>query len=144
MMKFNGIQFAAGLSADLRDEMNDLDNMITACREGDGDVDELVKTYRHLSSFLQGVDYMLDYMEDGDAKDEMQELLKEQWLGDLRSNWADVAAIKWSRELGEEVTISTTYLSDRRRLYTVKVGEHVLEDADDTGDVIDWLKGLRK
>ena len=123
-MKLNAIQFAAGLSVDLIDEITDLEALVKECKEDSSKIDETVKNYRHLSSFLQGIDYILDYFEDDEAKEQVKELSEKDWHLRLQGLWAPIMMLKWSRDLGEKVDIMTVYHADGKKTYEVTVGKN--------------------
>ncbi len=144
MLKLNVIQFAAGLSIDFTDEINDLDAMIKEARQDEAMIDEVVRSYRHLSSFLQGIDYMIDYMEDDESKEQLKALSDTTWHGQLQSFWATIMEMKWSRTLDEKVHIVTHYLADGKIQYevTTKNGTETCKTREKVADYLKSIEGV--
>ncbi len=144
MMKLNAIQFAAGLSVDLSDEIDELRDMVYECGKDSSKIDEAVNTYKHLHSFLQGIEYILDYFEESEEREQLKELHAKHWSSDLQELWAPLMMLKWTRDLNENVTVRTCYAVDRTVTYEVTVGNRDTETFQRTYQVLDYLRGLEK
>ena len=118
--------FTANLSADFTDEIRDLEELINACNAGEDRADDLKKQYRHLSSFLAGIDYMIAYISDDEAKAELQETSEKIWHGMLQGYWGSVMQIVWTKELGAKVYVNTIHDADGRITYTLIIGDEVI------------------
>ena len=95
---------------------------------GEDKADELKKQYRHLSSFLSGVDYMIAYISDEEAKAELSETSEKIWHGVLQSYWGSVMQITWSKEIGAKVYINTIHDADGNVTYTLIIGDEVVKN----------------
>ena len=122
MMNLNAIQFAAGLSVDFSGEIDDLETLVNEAEKDMSKIDEAVRTYRHLSSFLQGIDYILDYFEEDEARQQLKELSDKNWHTDLQRFWAPIMELKGSRELDEPVKVMEVCYPDHSKSYDVTVG----------------------
>lgn len=141
MTKFNAIQFVAGLSIDFASEIEDLQKKLQGNNSGADNLDEMISDYRHLSSFLQGVDYMIDYLEDGETKTEIEAVSK-TWHDMLQDYWQPLAERKATRDLGKPVSITTTFKADGVRSYSVRVdGREAIFSK--SSEVRDYLKKLK-
>ena len=123
MTTINAITFAAHLGADLETEFDTLETLLDACNAGEDKADELKKQYTHISSFLQGVDYMINYITSEDAKAELQDLSETTWHAMLQSYWHAVMSICWTKKLGKKVRIITICMADGEKAYEVKIGD---------------------
>lgn len=126
--KISTIMFTANLSANFTDEIRDLEEIINACNAGEDRADDLKKQYRHLSSFLSGVDYMIEYISDDEAKEEMRETSEKIWHGMLQSYWGSVMQIVWTKEIGSKVYINTIHDADGKITYTLIIGNEVINN----------------
>lgn len=104
MTKFNAFQFVAGMSIDVNDEFNGLDELMEG---GVQKAEEIRHTYNHLTSLLQGMKYAIGYIAEEETRKEVEETITdlENILKDKR---ARCAAIIWTSKLGKEVKIITS------------------------------------
>lgn len=144
MMKMNAIQFAAGLSVDLNDEIVELDNLIGEAKMDESKIDEVIRVYSHLNSFLQGIEYILDYFEEDEEREQMKELCSKRWVDDLKRLWAPIMMLKYSRDLKESVRIVTCCHTKAPDDYEVTVGNGETKHFDSWDDVRDYLRSLKK
>ena len=146
MTKISTIQFAASLSVDFEGEIDDLVEMISAYKSepNDDKLDKIVRQYRHLSSFLQGVDYMIDFLADGEDKDELKDLAEKQWHQSLNSYWATVMELKWSKATGSKIRINTEYDADQNKTYHLFVDGEIIIHTSKRELLYDYLKTMKR
>lgn len=141
--KISTIMFVANLSADFNDEIRDLEDLINACDAGEDKADDLKKQYRHLSSFLSGVDYMIEYITDDEAKEELRETSEKIWHGSLQSYWGKVMEIVWSKELGAKVYINTIHDADGRINYTLIIDSETINGIRSKERLVEILRARK-
>lgn len=151
MTKFNAIHFAAGLSYDMDEEIVEMHQMLDeliGMEEKDRDekkIRQVIRQYSHLNSFLQGVKYMAEYIEDEDTKREVKGLVSDFWGRDLAGCWADALKVKWERELGLEIRVMSHYHEDGEEpTYDIRVGDDYMATAKRREAVIDYLNEIRE
>lgn len=145
MTKINGIQFAAGLSADFTDEIDELQEMLEEynATENEELIDQMVRRFRHLDSFLNGVSYTINYMEDGEDKDNLLELVEKQWRGWLYGSfWMPVLQLRWTKKLGQPVKVQTIRNADGTETYSCQVGENQTSGRKHREEIADFLRTL--
>lgn len=105
MTKFSAFQFVANAASDLNGEITDLEKML---EQGTEKAKEIASTYRHLGSFIQGVNYTIDFIEDDETRHEIQDIIKE-WQDTLLGYRAQCMGIVYTARIGREVSITTRY-----------------------------------
>lgn len=142
MTKFNAIQFAAGASVDVNQEIDELVEML---EQGTEAACEIQNRYRHLSSLIQGLDYTLDYLADDETKDELKEIVK--GLNDMLDGyWHRCASIVWTKRFGKEVRITVAYHINGHKTFNMYFNgaeEATLIDAT-RDQIVDHLRNLEK
>lgn len=124
MTKISLLQFAASLSVDISDEIDDLSEMISAYKSypDDTKLEKMIKQYNHVSSFLQGVEYMIDFIEDEEDKEELKGIYEKNWIDPLRYFWPSIVECKYTKEIGMEVRIGVTW-ENGKRVYDLRTGD---------------------
>ena len=139
MAKFNAIQFAASISADMSGEFDELIEEISACNAGEDKVEQLVRHYNHLNSFLGGVKYTITYIADEDVREDLLEVYNDQWLGMLQSQWAAIVTIKYTKQIDRNVRICTIHDCGATK-YSLTVGEDEARTFTDRQSLINYLR----
>ena len=141
MTKFNAILFAAALTADIDEEFHDLRVLVNGNHNGA----EIRKKFNHLSSFLDGAKYALDYIADEEAKAELMEVLTYQ-EGELQDIAPAAARHVWGQEYDLDIQIRS-YFDAKGKLEKYEVhaedkdeGVALCEDFKTLSDARKWLE----
>ena len=143
MLQINPIEMAVGFTADISDEIADLEKLTEEATIDESKLDKAMNTFRHLMSFIAGASYILHYAEDSDEKaDIMKHAIK--WHEDeIASFWARLMTLDSRRKLGRNVKIQTCYRADGKLAVTVWVDdeERIFSSREDARD---YLRSLKK
>lgn len=134
MTKFSAFQFVSNLASDLNGEITDLENLL---EQGTEKAKEIANTYRHLGSFIQGVSYTIDFIEDDETRHEIADVIKE-WNDTILSYRAKCMEIVYSAKVGREVVITTSFegYSKTYRLYIANDDKLTCDNLDAIRDYI--------
>ena len=135
MTKFNAFQFVASLASDLSGEITDLENLLA---QGTDKAKEIANTYRHLGSFIQGVSYTIDFIEDDEARHEIADVIK-GWEEDLMSYRAKCMEIVYTEHIGREVSITTRFEASGDKMYTLYIANDNKLTTSKLDDVRDYI-----
>ena len=135
MTKFNAFQFVSGMSIDVNDEFNDLDEMIEG---GVQKADEIRRTYNHLTSLLQGMKYAIGYIAEDETRKEVEATITDM-ENILKEKRAKCASIIWMSKLGKEVKIITNHLADGTKMYELTVDGQPCARNNNLDGIIEYL-----
>ncbi len=135
MTKFSAFQFVANLASDLNGELTDLENLL---EQGTDKATEIASTYRHLGSFIQGVSYTIDFIEDDETRHEIADVIKE-WQDNIASYRAKCMEIVYTVKVGREVGITTRYEACGTKTYTLYIANDDKLTCDNLDAVRDYI-----
>ena len=135
MTKFSAFQFVANLAADLNGEITDLENLLA---QGTDKAKEIANTYRHLGSFIQGVSYTIDFIEDDETRSEIAAIINE-WNDNLMGYRAKCMEIIYTEKVGREVVITTRFEANGGKMYTLYIANDNKLTTSKLDDVRDYI-----
>ena len=135
MTKFSAFQFVANLASDLNGEITDLENLL---EQGTDKAKEIANTYRHLGSFIQGVSYTIDFIEDDETRHEIADVIKE-WQDNILSYRAKCMEVVYSAKVGREVAITTRYEASGSKTYRLYIANDDKLACDNLDAVRDYI-----
>lgn len=135
MTKFSAFQFVSNLASDLNGEITDLENLL---EQGTEKAKEIANTYRHLGSFIQGVSYTIDFIEDDEARHEIADVIK-GWEENLTSYRAKCMEIVYTEHVGREVAITTKYDACGGKMYTLYIANDSKLTTSKLDDIRDYI-----
>ena len=135
MTKFSAFQFVANLASDLNGEITDLENLL---EQGTDKANEIANTYRHLGSFIQGVSYTIDFIEDDETRHEIADVIKE-WQDNILGYRAKCMEIVYSVKVGREVGITTRFEASGDKMYTLYIANDNKLTTSKLDDVRDYI-----
>lgn len=135
MTKFSAFQFVANLASDLNGEITDLENLL---EQGTDKANEIANTYRHLGSFIQGVSYTIDFIEDDETRHEIADVIKE-WQDNILGYRAKCMEIVYSVKVGREVGITTRYEACGSKMYTLYIANDSKFTTSKLDDIRDYI-----
>ena len=101
MMKFNALQFVNSLSCDLTGEFDDLEKLL---QENEQDTEAIRRTCCHLNSLIQGFEYMVEFIEGDEDREELTKIIKQK-REELYGYYPRAASAVFSAKLGKPVTV---------------------------------------
>lgn len=142
MIQLNPIEFAACSAIDFEDEIEDLREMVDAAAIDEKQLDKAIKTFRHLTSFLQGMEYMLNYCESSEEKEQVQKHVIKRWTDEAVGFWGRLMELDTRRNLNRYVKITVCHKADDALTVTVTV-EDVTKIFYSREAARDYLRGLK-